>query len=232
VLKKEEFITLRDFIYEKCGIFFAENKMYLMESRLTNRLNELGMGSFEDYYYFLKYGGPSSKNELYNLFDVVTTNETSFFRNPPQLEAFKVIIQKNYLNNNTGLIGPLRIWSAACSTGEEPYTLAIMLMEMIEATRKNLPFTIVGTDISQKVIDSARRAVYGTYSVRSTGENMIRKYFAEDGANFRLKDTVKKYVKIDYMNLMEDAAYKVYRQMDVIFCRNVLIYFDDKMKRR
>ena len=98
MMTKEEFITLRDFVYEKSGIFFAENKAYLLESRLTNRLDELGLSSFEDYYYCLKYGSDKAKNEITNLFDVVTTNETSFFRNPPQLEAFKILIQKNYLN--------------------------------------------------------------------------------------------------------------------------------------
>lgn len=97
-MTKEEFTVLRDFIYEKTGIYFAETKTYLLESRLTNRLNELGLGSFEDYYYHLKYGADRAKNELANLYDVVTTNETSFFRNPPQLDAFKIILQKSYIN--------------------------------------------------------------------------------------------------------------------------------------
>jgi chemotaxis protein methyltransferase CheR len=231
MLKKEEFILLRDFIYEVSGIFFAENKAYLLESRLTNRLGELGFGGFEDYYYFLKYGGEKVKNEIYNLFDVVTTNETSFFRNPPQLEAFKVIMQKNYLNG-TPVNGPLRMWSAACSTGEEPYTLAIMMLEMMETTKRNIPFIIYGTDISAKVLEAARRGIFSAYSVRNTDESMKRKYFVEENNAFRLKDNVKKYVRIDFMNLAEASSYRQYRQMDVIFCRNVLIYFDEKMKKK
>ncbi|OPX98292.1 MAG: chemotaxis methyltransferase CheR [Syntrophorhabdus sp. PtaB.Bin006] len=83
-MTREEFQLLRDYVYEKSGIYFAENKTYLLESRLTNRLSELGCGSFEDYYYFLKYGGDKVKDEIINLFNAVTTNETSFFRNPPQ----------------------------------------------------------------------------------------------------------------------------------------------------
>jgi len=231
MLTKESFVLLRDFIYEKTGIYFAENKMYLMESRLTNRLNEHGFGTYEDYYYFLKYGGEKVKNEILNLFDAVTTNETSFFRNPPQLDAFKIVAQKHLIDGRQAGV-PIRIWCAACSTGEEPYTLVIILLEMMEKARINIPFIVYGTDISQKVIESAKKAVFGTYSVRNMDENIRGKYFVEEGSSYKLKDTVKKYVKIDFMNLMDENAYKAYRQMDIVFCRNVLIYFDDKMKKK
>lgn len=230
-MNREEFTVLRDFIYEKTGIYFAETKTYLLESRLTNRLSELGLSSFEDYYYHLKYGADKAKTELVNLYDVVTTNETSFFRNPPQLEAFKVVFQKTYLNGK-GPAAPIRIWSAACSTGEEPYTLAIMIMELMELHRVNIPFSIVATDISSKVLESARRAVFSQYSVRNTDEAIKKKYFTEENNTYKLKDIVKKNVKIDFMNLMDDNAYKMHRQMDFIFCRNVLIYFDEKMKKK
>ncbi len=231
MLTKENFVTLRDFIYEKTGIYFAENKMYLLESRLTNRLSELGFSNYEDYYYFLKFGGEKAKSETLNLFDSVTTNETSFFRNPPQLDAFKLIVQKEYLNCKP-LSGALRIWSAACSTGEEPYTLAIMLLELMDKLKKTIPFIIYGTDISQKVMESAKKGVFNTYSVRNMDENIRNKYFAPEAGNYRLNESVKKYVKIDFMNLTDTGAYRGYRQMDMIFCRNVLIYFDDKMKKK
>ncbi|MCX5807252.1 MAG: protein-glutamate O-methyltransferase CheR [Proteobacteria bacterium] len=230
-MTREEFLQLRDYIYEKTGIFFAENKTYLLESRLTNRLSELGFGAFEDYYYFLKYGGEKASNEMSNLYDVVTTNETSFFRNPPQLDAFKVIIQKNYLNG-TPINSPLKIWSAACSTGEEPYTLAIMLMELIEATKKNIPFMIYATDISVKVLEAAKKAVFGPYSVRNMNDSIRKKYFIEEKGSHILKDSVKKNVRFDYMNLVDADSYRKYRYMDVIFCRNVLIYFDEKVKKK
>ncbi len=231
MLKKEEFVLLRDFIYDSTGIFFAENKAYLLESRLSNRLQDLGFSTYEDYYLYLKYGGEKAKNEIQNLFDVVTTNETSFFRNPPQLEAFRVIMEKNYMNGSRAP-GPIRIWSAACSTGEEPYTLAIMLLELAEQTKKPIPFMIYATDISAKVIEAAKRAVFGPYAVRNTDEAIRKKYFNEENNAFKLKDVVKRNVKIDFMNLAEPAAYRPYRQMDIIFCRNVLIYFDEKMKKK
>lgn len=230
-MNREEFVMLRDFIYEKTGIYFAENKMYLLESRLTNRLQDLGLSSYEDYYYSLKFSGEKARNEINNLFDVVTTNETSFFRNPPQLDVFRMMIQKSCCNGDMSG-GPIKIWSAACSTGEEPYTLAIIILELVEALRKNIPFMIYGTDISAKVLESAKRGVFNPYSTRNTDEKIMKKYFTGENNLFALKEQVKRYVKIDFMNLMEENAYRAYRQMDFIFCRNVLIYFDEKMKKK
>jgi chemotaxis protein methyltransferase CheR len=230
-LTDQEFVLLKDFIYEKTGIYFGETKGYLLESRLANRLSELGLSSFEDYYFYLKYGGPKTDQELTSLFDLVTTNETSFFRNPPQLDAFKVIVQKNYLNG-TKPPGPLRIWSAGCSTGEEPYSLAILMIEMVAASGMPVPFTIYGTDISAKVLETARKAVFNNYSVRNTDKAILGKYFAEENGMYALKDAVKKYVTLDFLNLMDSHSYRKYRQIDVIFCRNVLIYFDEKGKKK
>jgi chemotaxis protein methyltransferase CheR len=231
MLTKQEFTLLKEFIYEKTGIFFAENKVYLLESRLANRLNELGFSTFEDYYYYLKYGGAKTHQEMSSLFDLVTTNETSFFRNPPQLDAFKIMVQKNYLNG-CRQDGPLRIWSAGCSTGEEPYTLAIIMLEMSAQVGRPLPFIIYGTDISPKVLESAKRAVFNTYSVRNADKTILQKYFIPENGQHRLKDSVKKYVSLDFLNLMDSDSYRKYRQLDMIFCRNVLIYFDEKGKKK
>ncbi len=231
MLAKEEFILLRDFIYDKTGIYFAENKTYLLESRLASRLSELGFGSFQDYYYHLKYGGDKVKSELTILFDVVTTNETFFFRNPPQLDAFKVILKKSYLNG-TSFAQPLRIWSAGCSTGEEPYTLAIILEEAMASAGRTIPYVIYGTDISSKVLDSAKQAVFNTYSVRTMDDTAKKKYFTEVNGAYKLKDNIKRNVKLDFLNLMDADSYRRYKQMDMIFCRNVLIYFDEKMKKK
>jgi chemotaxis protein methyltransferase CheR len=230
MLTNEEFVLLKDFIYEKAGIYFAENKVYLMESRLSNRISELGLTSFEDYYYYLKYGGSRTDQELINLFDLVTTNETSFFRNPPQLDAFKIIVKKNYLNGTRP--DTLKIWSAGCSTGEEPYTIAIIMLELAAQTGRSIPFTIYGTDISSKALESARKAVFNNYSIRNTDKLTLGKYFAEKGGQYTLKDSVKKCVSFDFLNLMDSAAYRKYRQLDMIFCRNVLIYFDEKGKKK
>ncbi|MGD0231324.1 MAG: protein-glutamate O-methyltransferase CheR [Syntrophorhabdales bacterium] len=231
MLTNQEFVLLRDFIYEKTGIYFAENKVYLLESRLTNRLGELGLSSFEDYYYYLKYGGMKTGQELTALFDLVTTNETSFFRNPPQLDAFRIVVQKNYLNGHR-LEGGLKIWSAGCSTGEEPYTLAILMLELAAQLGRPIPFAIYGTDISSKALESAKKAVFTNYSVRNTDKAVLKKYFVQKNSLYALNDTVKKYVTVDFLNLMDSDSYRKYRQMDIIFCRNVLIYFDEKGKKK
>ncbi|MGA2107007.1 MAG: protein-glutamate O-methyltransferase CheR, partial [Syntrophorhabdales bacterium] len=136
----------------------------------------------------------------------------------------------NYLNGTRPDAG-LRMWSAGCSTGEEPYTLAIMMLELLAHSNVSLPFTIYGTDISSKALESAKRAVFNNYSVRNTDKGILSKYFVEDKGMYTLKDSVKKYVSLDFLNLMDASSYRKYRQMDVIFCRNVLIYFDEKGKK-
>ncbi len=230
-MTNQEFVLLRDFIYEKAGIYFAENKVYLLESRLAGRIEELGLSSYEEYHYYLKYGGQKTSRELTYLFDLVTTNETSFFRNPPQLDAFKIMVQKNYANGNWPS-GGLRIWSAGCSTGEEPYTLAIIMLEMSAQMGKPLPFTILGTDISSKALASAKKAVFNNYSVRNTDKVLLQRYFTEKGGFYALKDIVKQQITFDFLNLIDSDSYRKYRQMDMIFCRNVLIYFDEAGKKK
>ena len=230
-MTNREFVLLRDFIYEKTGIYFPENKLYLLESRLAGRIEELGLCSYEEYLYYLKYGGQKTAQELICLFDLVTTNETSFFRNPPQLDAFKIIVQKNYANGCWPQ-GGLKIWSAGCSTGEEAYTLAILMLEISAQTGRPLPFTIFGTDISTKALESAKRGIYNPYSVRNTEKAMLQRYFMEKGGMYALKDVVRKRTTFDFLNLIDSDSYRKYRQMDMIFCRNVLIYFDEKGKKK
>lgn len=233
MLKKETFFRLRDYIYEKTGIYFGENKMYLMEARLMNRLNELGLSTFEDYYFYLMLGNEKAKRELLNLYDVITTNETSFFRNSEQLDAFREITEREYLKNGKDHSFELRIWSAGCSTGEEPYTLAIILLEILEKRKKNPSFSIYATDLSPKALESAKRGIYSEYSMRNVDESIKQKYFIQTEKNsYMIKEEVKRYVKFGFMNLVDWDAYNLYRNMDIIFCRNVLIYFDDKAKTK
>lgn len=233
MLTKETFLQLRDFIYERTGIYFTENKMYLMENRLVNRLSELGLSTFEDYYFYLKFGNEKAKTEILSLYDAITTNETSFFRNPQQFDAFRTIVVNDYLRDGKNIAYGLRIWSAACSTGEEPYTIAIVLLEIMESLRANFLFSIYATDLSPKVLDSARRGIYSEYSVRGVDDNLRRKYFSvTKEKSYKIKEEVKRYVRFDFMNLMDSEAYKLYKNMDIIFCRNVLIYFDEKAKKK
>ncbi len=227
-LTDETFAQLRTLIYEQSGIHFADSKKYILEGRLQTRLRERRCGSFEDYYHLLKYDAWRDK-ELTELFNLITTNETFFFRDQPQLQAFTQTIVPTVLQANRSEMR-LRIWSAACSTGDEPYTLAMLLLEMPALAKWTIE--IVGTDISETALAQAREAVYGSYAVRNVPPPLLRKYFAAVDGRYALAEQVKRMVKFLNLNLYDAARIKLIRGMDAIFCRNCLIYFDDKAKER
>ncbi len=220
------FRDLRDYIYDKSGIYIADTKKYLIENRLSRILQEKKLKSFEDYLTLIKIS--SNGNELSRLFDAVTTNETYYFREPQQLDVFiDKVIPAVMSKKKPGQ--KLKIWSAACSSGEEPYTLSMMLMEkMIPSTR----FEIYASDLSEGVLSSAQKAIYNSYSTRNLTDIHLRKYFSACGQSHSLNDTVKSTVKFSKINLIDDRNLKTLRGMDIIFCRNVLIYFDGKAKQK
>ncbi len=229
-MRREEFISLRDLVYEKSGIYFLDNKAYLLENRLRNRLRELNLSTFEDYYYYLQYGERAA-DELFSLFDAVTTNETSFFRNQPQLEMLKSLLRSEHLSG-ARRSETLRVWSAGCSTGEEPYTIAITILEQKEALRETRPFTIIGTDISRKALLSAETAIFNSYAMRYVDAPIREKYFIRKKNSFAVNDAVRGCVKFEFMNLNDAQSYRKLGRMDIIFCRNVLMYFGEDMKKR
>jgi chemotaxis protein methyltransferase CheR len=230
-LQHDEFVAIRDYIYQKAGIWFADNKKYLIESRLTKRMGELGMASYKDYFYRIKYD--SSQKEFEALMNVVTTNETSFFRNPPQLKAFAdevlplVMKQKEQAGNGEKR---LKIWSAGCSTGEEPYTISIILLEAVKS-HQGWNVEILANDISQDVLYAARKGVYQEMTLRTTDPKIVDRYFIKEGKFYRIKDEVKRNVKFNHVNLNDSRQVSSITGCDMIFCRNVMIYFSDEIKR-
>ncbi len=229
----DEFTNLRDFIYEQSGIFIADNRKYLLENRLVNRLKELNLKSFGEYFYFLKYDA-GRKKELNRLFEVVTTNETSFYRNPPQLKVFQDIILKEVLDaQRKAGQKSLHIWSAGCSTGEEPYTLSIMLHEVLRTEIGSWNIRITANDLSEGVLQSARRGVYSEYALRTTPPEIIARYFQNEGeGRFRVKSEVRSLVQFGQINLSDRMQVKRIERSQIVFCRNVIIYFDEEMKRQ
>ena len=227
-LSPDTFKQLRDLIYERSGMYFQDNKKYILEGRLQGRLRERHCRSYEDYYNLLKFDAWRD-SELTALFDLITTNETFFYRDMPQLLAFNDTIVPAIMEANRG-VSKLRIWSAACSTGDEPYTLAMMLLE--RPALINWSIEILGSDISETVLNQARRGVYGAHSVRNVPPALLAKYFAKEGGQYVLSAKVKQLVKFMNVNLYDQARLKMLRGMDVIFCRNCLIYFDDKAKQK
>ena len=223
------FKQLRDFIYEQSGIFIPDNKKYFLENRLGRRVQERNLKGFDEYLYLLKFGG--DKNELIKLFELVTTNETFFFREPQQFDVLCGDLLKKIIEENTKAgRRDIKIWSAASSTGEEPYTISMMLMERPEAAgfRKE----ILASDISEAVLSSAKAAVYGSYAVRNVPPAYMSKYFTNSEQNYKLAESVKANVRFMKINLMLDKDVRTIRGVDVIFCRNVLIYFDEKAKQK
>jgi chemotaxis protein methyltransferase CheR len=229
-LSEETFVMLRDFIYSKTGIFFPEKKKYLIEGRLVKRLQVLKLEHFEDYLHLLKYG-QQKESEFEFLCNMVTINETFFFRNDAQIDAFQqkfadeVIEAKKAYNNRT-----LRIWSAACSSGEEPYSFAMLYLEHLKPRYPDLRIEIVGTDINTAVLDMAQKGEYNQYAIRSTPKLYLNKYFDQSNGVYRLKQEVKQLVRFEYINLIDREKMRRMMHFDFIFCANVLIYFDEKAK--
>jgi chemotaxis protein methyltransferase CheR len=232
-LSDEEFIQLRDFIYQQFGIFIAENRKYLIENRLVGRLKELHLTSYADYYHYLRFD-PKSRAEMIKLAEVVTTNETSFFRNPPQLQIFQEKVLRPLLTERRKKGQKrLRIWSAGCSTGEEPYTLAIILHEELKLEIGQWDIRITANDLSEAVLIAARRGLYSDYALRTTPPEITAKYFIKDDKDvYHIVQKVKQLVSFGQINLNDKLALKRVERSDIIFCRNVIIYFDDDMKRR
>lgn len=225
-----QFKKLGEIIYERSGIHFPENKKYVLESRLGRRLQELEINDYDTYISFLTMG-PYQSDEFQEMFNRITINETSFFRNEPQLDAFERKILPELIESRQSE-KRLRIWSAACSSGEEPYTLAIMLHRTLGVRLADWRIEILGTDISEKALSVAIEGKYSDYAMRSTPELVRRRFFAKEGTNWIIDAQIQSLVNFELHNLRDTLAAKRHGVWDVIFCRNVMIYFDKDMRKR
>jgi chemotaxis protein methyltransferase CheR len=228
-MSSDEFRLLRDFVYQHCGLNFTEDSKYLLEKRLGRRLQQHNLKTFKDYYYFLRYN-PNKDQELSEVIDQLTTNETYFFREDFQLKAFvEDILPEIRKRKEKEGKKTLRIWSAGCSSGEEPYTLAMLLLD--QPWVKSWHVEVIGTDISQRVLHMAREGVYGEASFRSTNPLQKLQFFTEIEGKSRIKNEVRNLVSISYQNLFDTTRIGLLGKMDAIFCRNVIIYFDKAGKK-
>ncbi len=228
-LSADVFRLIGDLIKNYCGICFDDKSKYIFERRLSKRLVLHHMKDFREYYRFLKYDAKRD-DEFIAIVDILTVNETYFFRAKSQLAAFSKEIIPELMERNKKT-KKIRIWSAGCSTGEEPYTLAMFLLE--NENLREWDVNVLGSDISQRVLQVARRGIYKENSFRVTDEYFIEKYFhKEPGDNYRISDRVKAFVNFNCLNLFDPFKLKFIEQMDVIFCRNVLIYFDQSARKR
>ena len=223
-----QFDALRKIVYERAGISFQDSKKYVLESRLSRRLEELEFENFDQYLSFLTMG-PYQSDEFHEMFNRITINETSFFRNEPQLDVFERKVLPGLLEAREK-VRRLRIWSAASSSGEEPYTLAIMLHRCLGVRLADWRIEILGTDISEKVLNLAQKAVYPHYAVRTVNSMVLNRYFRQEDNQYVLDPTIRSMVHFEKLNLKDGFAARRFGKWDAIFCRNVLIYFDDPMK--
>jgi chemotaxis protein methyltransferase CheR len=229
-----EFRQIRDFIHGHCGIYFDDESKYLLERRLGRRVAARGCRGFDDYYRFLKYDRKRDE-ELSAVLDVLTTNETYFFREEFQLKAFaEEILPEIHAAGGGTRPRTLRIWSAGCSTGEEPYTIAMLIIET--GRFADWQVDIFGSDISQRVLGVARSGVYGPPSMRQISPERTARFFeageAPGGARtYRVRDEVRRFVSFAHLNLIDAGRVALLPTMDVVFCRNVIIYFDQTAKK-
>jgi len=232
-ISDKDFEQLRDYIYNVCGIYFHSSKKYFLESRLARRMECTGSKTHADYLQFV-LGGVTGSTELKKLLDEITTNETCLFRNMPQLNALETKLLPEIVAVK-GKIGfkKLRIWSAGSSSGEEAYTMAMLLLEKRNTLLKDWIIEIIGTDINETVIGQAKEGIYNSYSVRNTPDFYLKKYFKEEApGKFVLSPEVKKLATFNQLNLYDDNKMLFMKSFDFIFCANVLIYFDTASKSK
>ncbi|TFG84747.1 MAG: protein-glutamate O-methyltransferase CheR [Spirochaetales bacterium] len=215
-----DFESFRRLIYDESGIHFSATNRSILESRLRERLREKKLQTPSEYYAILI----KDKEELKVLLDSVTTNLTRFFRNQAHFDAVQNFVVPELLKLRATERN-LRFWSAGCSTGEEPYTIAMMLREILPAGWK---YEVTASDISLKSLMVGKEGFYTDSRVQGIPEAFLGKYFDKRPNGFQIKEDIKKVIRFDYHNLKNDSGQ---RGLDVVFCRNVLIYFDEAAQK-
>ena len=229
VIKPEEFRLLRELIQDHCGLWFRDESSYLLERRLWPRLQFHGHTSFGEYYRYLRYD-LARRAELETAVELLTTNETYFCREPQQLRAFgdeilPMLAQENARERR------LRVWSAGCSTGEEAYTIAIMLSR--SGLFAGWELDVLGSDISRRVLTVARAGTYGPHAFRSSESEAAKPWFSHaNGEKLTVRPAIRELVTFAHLNLLDGNALAVVGRVDVVFCRNVMIYFDLPARKR
>jgi chemotaxis protein methyltransferase CheR len=234
VLSVGDFRRLGELIYTECGIKMPPQKKIMLEARLKKRLRKTGIGSFREYCEYL-FSLEGRERELINMLDVVTTNKTDFFREPRHFDYLSQYavpeLTKLY---GAGTRRELSVWSAGCSTGEEPYTIAMVLNEFRER-HPSFRFLILATDISTKVLERATRGIYGQDKVEVIPMALKKKYLLRSKNRekrlVRVAPELRADVRFRRLNFMEDD-FGMREPMDIIFCRNVIIYFDKPTQAR
>src|SRR5512133_2456777 len=227
-LGEEEFRLVRELVHAHCGIWFRDESRYLLERRLLPRVEALGLRGFAEYHRFLRFD-PAGAAELDAALDVLTTNETYFHREPQQLAAFAGEILPE-LARARSAERRLRILSAGCSTGEEAYTVAVLVKDA--RLFEGWDVEIAGCDISRRCVAQARAGLYGEHAFRTPEAEPMRRWFHLRGGKWSVDEAIRRMVRFGRENLLEARALAGVPRLDVVFCRNVMIYFDVGARKR
>jgi chemotaxis protein methyltransferase CheR len=215
-LNDADFDSYRNLIYNESGINFTATNRSILESRLKERLREKNIDSVRKYFSNIS----ADKEELKNFLDSITTNLTRFFRNQAHFDALQHFVIPELLKLKKGS-SVLKIWSAGCSTGEEPYTIAMLMSEVLPPTWK---FEIVASDISLKCLMTGKEGFYSDSRIVGIPDAYLKKYFDKVDGGYKVHADLMSKIRFDYHNLKNDSGL---RNMDIVFCRNVIIYFDE-----
>jgi chemotaxis protein methyltransferase CheR len=227
------YLKIRDIIYQASGIYHSEEKLYLLVGACKRRMTASKVTDPRGYLDAIS--SPASRVvELRELLNEITIGETCLFRSQPQLTALQNVILPEMIATRSKIgLRKLRIWSAGCSTGEEPYTLSMFLLEQTEKLLKGWTFDITATDLNDRSVEAAKAGIYGAYALRNTSDLYKRRYFTPAGADkLQVNNEVKSHITFSRLNLNDESRMLFMKGMDLIFCCNVLIYFDIASKRR
>jgi chemotaxis protein methyltransferase CheR len=228
LLSDHEFRLFRDLIYEECGVSLGVEKRTFLESRLRRRVDELGIRNGYEYYSLITTVEGRSQ-ELPRLLDSLMICETSFFRNQPQFELLKeVVLPEIVAKKEKAGTRLLRVWSAGCSTGQEPYSAVMTLLDSIP-DRESWTIRVFASDLSFTALERAQCGLYRVDQLKGVDPGCVAKYFRQENGHYLMSEGVRKRVIFDYHNLKHDNGL---RGLDIVFCRNVMIYFDADEQRR
>jgi chemotaxis protein methyltransferase CheR len=225
-----EFRMFAELLRNHCGLHFGEETRFLLEKRVNHRMSQCSVNNYSAYHYELR-NASHQDGELAQLIDDVTTNETYFFRERGQLRALvgeifpEVLMQRRDRANR-----PITVWSAGCASGEEPYSVVILAREV--GMDPNSDLRVYASDISRRMLRKARQGMYRESSFRETETHLRDRYFEEKDGEWKVSDEVKRHVDFIHINLMDRSKIALLGAMDVILCRNVIIYFDTESKRK
>jgi chemotaxis protein methyltransferase CheR len=233
-MTNDEFAQVSSKIKDLTGIFFPESKKYLVESRIDRRIKEVNDPSkFTNPIEYMKYVSRNTdKNELECFYNMVTINETFFFRSPQQFDTIENYLLPEIIQKKPGYSKKLNIWSAASSSGEEIYTLAMILKEGLLKNDNTVNVSLRASDLDMNTIEKAKNGIYKKYSIRNMPPKFFSKYFKQKADEYILSEEIIKMVSFQQVNLSRNSHYQVYRGCDIIMLANVLIYFDQMTKEK